>query len=70
MPDEIDRAQAINEQHQAAAMASYRRSREEAQAGRTHCVDCEEEIPPRRREAVASCQRCLACQRIYEGERP
>ncbi|HIG8414411.1 TPA: TraR/DksA family transcriptional regulator [Klebsiella michiganensis] len=27
----------------------------------THCVDCGEEIPEQRREAVAVCQRCVSC---------
>lgn len=27
----------------------------------THCRDCGEEIPERRREAVAGCQRCVSC---------
>lgn len=28
----------------------------------THCRDCGEEIPERRRELVAGCQRCADCQ--------
>ncbi|HBY0539593.1 TPA: TraR/DksA family transcriptional regulator [Klebsiella pneumoniae subsp. pneumoniae] len=27
----------------------------------THCRDCGEEIPERRRELVAGCQRCVSC---------
>ena len=27
----------------------------------THCCDCGEEIPERRRELVAGCQRCVSC---------
>ena len=32
----------------------------------THCVDCGEEIPERRRELVAGCQRCADCQEEEE----
>ncbi|MGI1245200.1 TraR/DksA family transcriptional regulator [Raoultella ornithinolytica] len=27
----------------------------------THCVDCGDPIPARRRELVAGCQRCVSC---------
>ncbi|KMD06195.1 hypothetical protein SL69_02524 [Klebsiella pneumoniae] len=32
----------------------------------THCCDCGEEIPERRRELVAGCQRCADCQEKFE----
>ncbi|EJG2381859.1 TraR/DksA family transcriptional regulator [Raoultella ornithinolytica] len=32
----------------------------------THCVDCGEGIPERRREAVAGCQHCASCQEEAE----
>ncbi|HHF0151852.1 TPA: TraR/DksA family transcriptional regulator [Enterobacter roggenkampii] len=32
----------------------------------THCVDCGEGIPERRRAAVARCQRCAECQEVAE----
>ncbi|MEQ0315376.1 TraR/DksA family transcriptional regulator [Klebsiella sp. GB_Kp051] len=32
----------------------------------THCRDCGEEIPERRRELVAGCQRCADCQEVEE----
>ncbi|HCA6936476.1 TPA: TraR/DksA C4-type zinc finger protein [Klebsiella quasipneumoniae] len=32
----------------------------------THCRDCGEEIPDRRRELVAGCQRCADCQEEFE----
>lgn len=31
------------------------------------CVDCEEEIPEARREAVPECIRCVGCQAMTEG---
>jgi len=30
--------------------------------GRTHCEDCGELIPPRRREALPGVRTCIACQ--------
>ena len=27
----------------------------------THCVECGDQIPARRREVVAGCQRCVSC---------
>ena len=32
----------------------------------THCVDCGDPIPARRREVVAGCQRCADCQEEFE----
>lgn len=32
----------------------------------THCVDCGDQIPARRRELVAGCQRCADCQEVAE----
>lgn len=65
MPDEIDRAQAINEEHQAAALASYRRSRDEGES-LEECRDCGESIPEKRRAAAPGCTRCIDCQRVSE----
>jgi phage/conjugal plasmid C-4 type zinc finger TraR family protein len=30
--------------------------------GETHCVECGDEIPERRRQAVAGARTCVACQ--------
>lgn len=32
----------------------------------THCVECGDPIPARRREVVAGCQRCADCQEESE----
>ncbi|MCW9448288.1 TraR/DksA C4-type zinc finger protein [Klebsiella michiganensis] len=45
-------------------MAKYRIDHNAVSA--THCVDCGEGIPERRREAVAGCQRCADCQEESE----
>ena len=33
----------------------------------THCVECGEPIPERRREAVPGVRTCVACQSIRDG---
>ena len=34
---------------------------------RENCLECEEPIPLRRREALPGCQLCVDCQRELEG---
>lgn len=70
MPDEIDQAQAINEDFQAAALRLQQHNREPANYTGTDCVDCEEEIPEARRKAMPGCLRCIDCQEIHENWRP
>ena len=41
---------------------SAARSRMPAGESLTHCEDCGEPIPPRRREALAGVRTCVACQ--------
>lgn len=73
MPDEMDVIQAANEQFQADALADYRRNLPEPGRSQgappTHCIDCEEEIPERRRQAIKGCCRCVDCQIIIENQR-
>jgi len=38
------------------------RARMPAGEGETHCVECGEEIPARRRQALAGVRTCVACQ--------
>ncbi len=65
MPDDIDRAQGVNEQLQADALEAWRR-RQSTGPGRTDCEDCGEAIPEARRKARPGCTRCIACQRKLE----
>lgn len=65
MPDEIDRANALNDDFQAAALRAARR-RLAAGESLTECIDCEEPIPEARRRAVPGCRRCIQCQRSHE----
>lgn len=68
--DDIDRAQGVNEDFQAFALQQHRLNREPTGYTGTHCIDCEEEIPEERRQAVPGCLRCLDCQSLHEHWRP
>ena len=60
----IDQANELEEMQREAAIAKYRIDHNAVSA--THCVDCGEGIPERRREVVAGCQRCAECQEVAE----
>lgn len=68
MADEIDAAQRVNELHQCDALAGHHRRVGEIRSRheRTHCAECGEEIPVRRRAAVPGCQLCVGCQSEIE----
>lgn len=59
MPEIIDQANDLAELQREAAIAKCRINHNAVSA--THCRDCGEEIPERRRELVAGCQRCVSC---------
>ncbi|MHB4488552.1 TraR/DksA family transcriptional regulator [Klebsiella pneumoniae] len=59
MPEIIDQANELAELQREAAIAKCRINH--AAVSATHCRDCGEEIPERRRELVAGCQRCVSC---------
>ena len=67
MPDLFDRAQEASERLLADALGEHQRSRPEHKTSRVDCLDCEEPIPEARRKAAPGCQRCINCQRIFEG---
>jgi phage/conjugal plasmid C-4 type zinc finger TraR family protein len=61
--DEIDRAQSYQEEFQADALRNHQRKLSGQPSGsRTHCEECGEEIPLKRRELVPNCRLCIACQ--------
>ncbi|WP_448875240.1 TraR/DksA C4-type zinc finger protein [Desulfobulbus propionicus] len=64
--DEIDAAQKAERLFREGALASMRRPKAATREGLTHCVDCGEEIPEKRRLAVPNCCRCLECQEEHE----
>lgn len=58
----IDQANELAELQRESAIAKCRINHNAVSA--THCADCGEGIPERRREAVAGCQRCAECQEV------
>ncbi|TCL45641.1 TraR/DksA family transcriptional regulator [Raoultella planticola] len=60
----IDQANELEELQREAAIARHRINHNAVSA--THCRDCGEEIPERRRELVAGCQRWADCQEEEE----
>ncbi len=63
MADTIDLAQYHNEQHQKIALAAIRTN---DSAGSAICIECEEPIPLKRRQACPSATRCIDCQSDFE----
>ncbi|WP_298438016.1 TraR/DksA family transcriptional regulator [Geobacter sp.] len=71
MPDDIDRAQEINEQFLEDALAEHRRRKPLTVADSALiCIDCETPIPEKRRKAAPGCVRCVECQTLLEHWRP
>lgn len=64
MPEIIDQANELEELQREAAIARHRINH--AAVSATHCCDYGDEIPKRRRDAVAGCQRCAECQEEEE----
>lgn len=73
MTDDVDRAQAREEQLRADALRDQ--ARRAGLAGKTvadsaeSCASCGEAIAARRRQAVPGCQLCVACQAQREKEK-
>ncbi len=64
MPEIIDQANELAERRLEMTIQNMRINHNAVSA--THCRDCGEEIPERRRELVAGCQRCADCQEEEE----
>lgn len=67
--DEIDQAQVYSDDFQAFAMQLNKRLREPGNYTGVYCLDCEAEIPEKRRKALPGCRRCIDCQADFEEER-
>lgn len=70
MPDLTDLSQEQEAEFNANALAEHFRNRPVITDSRTHCIDCETEIPINRRLAVKGCDRCINCQELLENWRP
>lgn len=60
----IDAANELAQQRIEMAIAAHRIDRNAVSA--THCVECGDDIPQARREAVPGCRTCSDCQQIIE----
>ncbi len=61
---------AVNEQIEASISDELKRLKAQqgrARESRTHCAECEEPIPERRRAAVPGVQLCTECQQERDG---
>ena len=66
--DEIDQAQAYSEDFQNFALRQQQISRELPNYTGLLCVECQEEIPEKRRQAMPGCCRCIDCQTDHDHE--
>lgn len=65
MPAEIiDAASELEELLREQAIAAHRIDRNAVSA--THCIECGDDIPQARREAVPGCRTCASCQEEIE----
>jgi phage/conjugal plasmid C-4 type zinc finger TraR family protein len=65
MPDDLDRAQEINDQLQRDILEAHLRRRVSAES-LANCQECEGAIPEKRRLASPGCTRCIECQTEHE----
>lgn len=64
--DDVDYIQADVEKFQTFALEQHQRGREADNNPGSDCIDCEEEIPLKRRQAKPGCRRCIDCQTLFE----
>jgi phage/conjugal plasmid C-4 type zinc finger TraR family protein len=64
--DQFDRAQLLDAYYRDQALAARKQTKNGPSA--LFCIDCGEEIPKQRREAVPGCERCRECQEEAERE--
>lgn len=65
MTDMFDRAQELEQRQREEALARQA-AQQQSGTGLSHCQDCGESIPEKRRLCVAGCTRCIDCQNEYE----
>ena len=67
MTDILDQAQKLEELQRKVALKN--RFQAVHRPSLTHCQDCDEPIPEKRRRMINGCTRCVDCQAIYELKR-
>lgn len=66
--DKFDRAQATDARFLKESLKAHQKANKTEFLSRLTCLDCDEPIPQKRRDAVAGCLRCIDCQTEYELE--
>jgi len=69
MVDEVDRAQAREQELRDDALRDVRRKTAEANHGAERCQECDSRIPPARRKAVPGVKLCVECQGLVEKKK-
>lgn len=64
--DESEIAQAHSIHLHLNAIANHRRKMESAGPSLSHCIECGDEIPLARQQAVSGCKMCIHCQTQFE----
>lgn len=65
MSDISDKASEIEQLQRELALKRHQNKR---QVSSPYCVDCGDDIPPARLQAIQGCCRCVSCQQIYEQQ--
>ncbi len=65
MTDMFDRAQELELRQREEALVRQA-AKLSTGAGLSHCMDCGEAIPEKRRQCTPGCKRCVTCQHDYE----
>lgn len=63
MPDILDRAAELEEQQRENSLSKIQKFSGESA---THCVECGEKIPEKRRELLQGVKLCVSCAEIQE----
>ena len=66
--DEIDDAQKAERLYRQEALDNRTPVGRPGWKSLTHCIDCEEPIPEKRRLAIEGCARCRDCQAEHDKE--
>jgi phage/conjugal plasmid C-4 type zinc finger TraR family protein len=66
--DQADIADQIISEHLERAIAAARGIRSDtiAKSSAVNCIDCGDDIPVERRNAITGCTRCISCEEDYE----
>lgn len=66
MADQFDLAQELDAHYRQQALLHHQTRLRQQGDSRTHCLECSDEIPEKRREAMPGCQLCAECQETKE----